>query len=172
MSKRTDAAAELAKCVRGQPEATKDAWIGSFVADPNSAVRAEIMAAYRKGRGEPSWPTVPPSRTIAQLRTAADRIAQDSKRKAAANAARKRAKRLVDMAADPNPTLRETERLVTERTTDAYQQIAKMLADLREALAGTGQSGLAEKQSRKLRTANPTLRLLVSELRRQGFLPK
>jgi hypothetical protein len=130
------------------------------------------MAAYRKGRGEPSWPTVPPSRTIAQLRTAADRIAQDSKRKAAANAARKRAKRLVDMAADPNPTLRETERLVTERTTDAYQQIAKMLADLREALAGTGQSGLAEKQSRKLRTANPTLRLLVSELRRQGFLPK
>jgi len=172
MSKRTDAAAELAKWLRGQPEATKDAWLVSFVADPNSAVRAEIMAAYGKGRGEPSWPTVPPSRTIAQLRIAAEKIAHDSKRKGDAKAASQREKRLVDMAADPKRILRETEKIVAERDTDGYRQIAEMLADLRDALAGTGQSGLAEKQAQKLRTANPTLLMLVSELRRQGFLPK
>jgi hypothetical protein len=32
-----------------------------------------------------------------------------------------------------------------------YRQIATLLADLREALAGTGQAGLAEEQARKLK---------------------
>jgi hypothetical protein len=172
MPKRADAAAEFAKWLRGQQEATKDAWLVSLMADPNSAVRAEAMATYRKGRGEPSWPTVQPNRTIAQLRIAEGKIAQESKQKAAGKAARQRAKRLVDMAADPNRTLRETEQLVAERGTDAYRRIAEMLADLREALAGTNQPDLAEKQAKKLRAANPTLRVLVSELRREGFLPK
>ncbi len=76
------------------------------------------------------------------------------------------------MAADPATTLRETEELVARRSTEAYRQIAMLLAELRAALAGSEQSGLAEEQARKLRTKNPTLRLLTSELRREGFLPK
>jgi hypothetical protein len=47
-----------------------------------------------------------------------------------------------------------------------------MLADLREALAGTKKSGLAEKQALKLKTKNPKRHRLTSELRRHGFVPK
>jgi hypothetical protein len=46
------------------------------------------------------------------------------------------------------------------------------LADLREALVGTPQADLAEKQARKLKGKNPTPRKLTSELRKQGFIPK
>ncbi|MBN2563468.1 MAG: hypothetical protein JXQ75_21320 [Phycisphaerae bacterium] len=47
-----------------------------------------------------------------------------------------------------------------------------MLADLREALAGSKQSGLAEKQALKLKTKNPRLNRLTGVLREQGFVPK
>jgi hypothetical protein len=76
------------------------------------------------------------------------------------------------MAADPTPTLRETERLVEQRSTDAYNQIASLLTELREALSGTAKSGLAEQQAQKLRKEHPTLKMLISALRRTGFLPK
>jgi len=76
------------------------------------------------------------------------------------------------MAADPSRTLRETEKLVRERSMNSYEQIATLLADLREALAGSEQSGLAEQQARKLRAENPTLHRLTRELRGKGFVPK
>ena len=59
-----------------------------------------------------------------------------------------------------------------ERTTDAYRRVGELLADLREALSGSGRSALAENYAQKLKAANPRLRLLTSELRRQGFVPK
>ena len=68
--------------------------------------------------------------------------------------------------------MRETEQLVKGRTRDAYSKISKLLAELRESLAGSEQTGLAERQAQKLRKENPTLHLLVSELRREGFLAK
>jgi hypothetical protein len=46
------------------------------------------------------------------------------------------------------------------------------LADLREALSGSNQSGLVEEQSRKLREENANLRRLRAALRAQGFLKK
>ena len=76
------------------------------------------------------------------------------------------------MAADPKKILLETETLVKNRSTDSYREIAKLLSDLRESLAETGQAGLAEKQAEKLKKENPTLRTLHSELRRQGLIVK
>jgi hypothetical protein len=140
--------------------------------DPTAAVRAKLVAKYRANSGVPIWPTARPNRSIAQLHAAADEIVLETRRKAAASAARKRAKRLADMAADPAATLRETEKLVAERTMHAYRQVGQALAELREALAASGRSELAEKQAQKLKAANPTLRSLFGELRRNGFLPK
>jgi hypothetical protein len=76
------------------------------------------------------------------------------------------------MAADPARTLRETEKLVTQCSSEAYRQIATLLAELREALAGSDHSGLADQQAKKLKKEFPTRRLLTSELRRKGLLPK
>ena len=82
------------------------------------------------------------------------------------------ARLLKKMAADPMPYLRKTEQLVAERSTDSYRQAAEMLADLREALAGSKKSGLAEKQALKLKIKNPKLNRLTGALREQGFVPK
>jgi hypothetical protein len=155
-----------------QPEATRNAWLCQLMTDPHGAVRREIIAEYQKSRKAPSWPTIQLDRTLADLRAAAETIGQDMSRKRAEAAARTRSSKLAGMAADPMKTLRETEKLVGERSTHSYGQIAELLADLREALAGTDQAGLAEQQARQLKEVNPTLHHLTSTLRRKGFLKK
>lgn len=155
-----------------QPESRKDQWLAQWLADPQTTARGEMLAEFRQTQAAALWPTVRKDRTIAELMAAAETIERDARLKTDASAAKKRAKRLAGMAADPVPTLRKTEELAAERNTDAYGQIATLLAELREALAGSKQEGLAEVQAKKLKAKHPTLRFLVSELRKQGFLPK
>ena len=167
-----DMRAQYSEWFRDQPTATKDSWLSELIIDPASAVRTEIQEAIRKARPQPTWPVVCLNRTVAQLHTAAEEIATQSEIKAAAKAARQRAKKLATMAADPTPFLRKTEQLVAERSTNAYSEATVILVDLREALAGTAQSGLAEAQALKLKRNNTTLNHLTSVLRRAGFEPK
>jgi len=155
-----------------QPEATKDAWLAELLSDSESSVQAKIRAKFEKAAGIPSWPTVEAGRTVAQLRATAEEMHAKMKKAAEAKATRQRTNRLKKMAADPKPHLRKTEKLVAERSTAAYKEASELLADLREALAGSKQSGLAEKQARKLKTANPTRHHLTAALRRQGFVLK
>jgi hypothetical protein len=154
------------------PQATKDAWLLEWMADGHSGARSDMLAAFRKSRPMAAWPTVQRDRTIAELERAAEDIYKESVRKAQEKAAKKRAKRLADMVVDPGPILRETERLVKLRSRDSYIEIATLLKDLREALAGTKLASLAEQQAQKLKKANPTLNLLTSELRSAGFVTK
>lgn len=163
---------QYAEWLQGLPQSAKDAWLAQLMADPRSSLRSEILADYRKTRGAALWPTMRRDRTIAELEATAEGIHDEANRKAVAAAAAKRAKRLATMAADPTPTLRETEKLVAQRSSDSYGRTATLLAELREALAGSEQAGLAEQQARKLKDNNPTLHRLTSELRRQGFVPK
>jgi hypothetical protein len=169
--------------LRTQPESKKDAWLARLLGDPDFTVRAEILAAYRANRVPPTWPTVRRDRTIAELQAAAEELSHKAEQKAAARqvaaerkaaekAARERAQRQAAMAADSAPYLQETEQLVNLRGVDSYRQIGELLADLRAALAGSKQAGLAERQAEKLHKRNPTLSRLTSELRRHGFLPK
>lgn len=155
-----------------QPQATKDQWLADWIADPRSTARKEMLTEFRKDAGTPTWPTVRLDRTIAELRAAAEEIRRESDRKASERAARAKEKRLAGMLADPGPTLRETEKLAGARSVENYHKIAGLLAELREALAGSKQAGLAEQQARKLKKENPTLKLLISALRGKGFLPK
>jgi hypothetical protein len=170
LAERAESQNQYAAWLQRQPEATKTAWLAQVMADAHSPVRREILAEFQKSQRTPTWPTVRTERTIAQLRAAAEEIQQANDRRKAEKAARQRAKKLADMAADPLPTLRETEQLIKQRSRDAYDQIATLLADLREALAGGEQFDLPEKQARKLKADHPTLLLLVSALRRRGFL--
>jgi hypothetical protein len=154
------------------PQATKDAWLLEWLADPHSSARNDMLTEFRKSRPTTAWPTVECGRTIAELEAAADDLHEKAVHKAQEKAARQHAKRLADMAADPAPTLCETERLVKMRSRRSYAEIATLLKDLREALAGSKQAGLAEEQALKLKKENPTLNLLTGELRRAGLLAK
>jgi hypothetical protein len=154
------------------PQATKDTWLLEWLADAHSSARSDMLTEFRKSQSMAVWPTIERGRTIAELRTAAEDIHKKAVRQADEKAAQQRAKRLADMVADPTPTLRETERLVKLRSRDSYIEIAALLKDLRQALTGTKQSGLAEQQAQKLKKENPTLNVLTSELRRAGFVAK
>jgi hypothetical protein len=167
-----DAPNRYAEWLQQQPEATRNAWLARLMAGDPGTVRREMLAEFHKSSHTPSWPTVRLDRTIAELEAAADEIRRGAQQRAAEKAARQRARRLADMAADPTPTVQETEKLAAYRSTEAYDQIATLLADLREALTGTEQSGLAEQQARKLKSRNPTRHFLTAALRRKGFLGK
>lgn len=168
----SDPRKEHADWLAGQAEATKDAWLIQLMSDPCSAVRSEILARFSNGRQPAVWPTVRRGLTIAELRLAAAEIQQRADQKAVEKVAREKVKRLAKMAADPENVLRELKPLTEQRTQSAYRQIGNVLAELRESLIGKNQSNLAEQFAQTLKRENPTLRILISELRRQGFLAK
>lgn len=172
LSERSDPRNAYAAWLQCQPEAIKNAWLVQWLGDPHSTLRTEILAEFRKSNRTPSWPTTCPDRTIAALQAAANEIHEVTKKKVAETAVRDRAKRLANLAADPTKAFRETEQLVKQRSSKSYSEIATLLADLREALADSNQSALAEQQARKLKSENPTLNKLTGELRRNGFLKK
>lgn len=172
LASQSDARVDYAAWLQGQPAATKDEWLAKWMADSHCDARRQMISEFHASRQTPLWPTASLNRTMAELESIAESLHAAAKLKASAKAARERAKRLEKMAANPMPAIRETEELVSERSTNAYRKIATILADLREALAGSKDAHLAEKQARKLKDKNPTLRVLVKELRGKGFLPK
>lgn len=155
-----------------QPQATKDAWLAELTSDSDSHLKSDIRAAFRKSQQPPDWPTVTRDRTIAELWAMADEIQQANDDQSARDAARARAKELAPLAADPSRVLLETEELAKLRKGEAYDVIVNRLSDLREALADTDQSDLAEKQAQKLKKLFPTLRALIQRLKEAGFLAK
>jgi len=157
----------------GQPAATKDAWLAAWMDGSDISIRRKILAQFKSEQPADSrWPTAKSSRTMAQLLARAEQIHADLKRKADARAARKRAGLLAKMAENPAPYLDKSEQLIKGRSGDTYRKAAQLLADLREAVANTGQKDLAEKQARKLKDKNPTLHLLTRALRDKGFIPR
>lgn len=150
----------------------KDAWLARLMGDSHATVRGEMLGEFHRDNRVSSWPTAPSKRTIAELVELAQGIQREKNREKAEKARRERARRLAQMAADPTPALRETERLVTERSIASYRKIADLLAEMREALAGGPRSGLPEEQARKLQKSYPNLRRLISSLREHGFLTK
>ncbi|HEX3654702.1 MAG TPA: hypothetical protein VHV55_02795 [Pirellulales bacterium] len=172
MPERNDPQREYAPWLHQQLDSTKNAWLAQLMADPHSTIRSEILTKFRSDQAVPPWPVNRSARTISELRAAAEDVQLKQDQKQAATAARKRAARLKALAADPMQAVRESEQLVEQRTTAAYQQAVSLLTDLRESLIGSKQSDLPEKQARKLKEQHPTARGLAAELRRHGFLKK
>lgn len=172
MPEQPDSAEPYAAWLASQSAATKDAWLSQLMEDPHTGLRAEILAAYQTARTTPAWSTVLIDRTVGDIRTASEAIQQQMDRKRKENAARARVKKLADMVADPAETIRETDELVRHRSGQSYEKIAMLLSDLRSALSLTSQSHLASQQAWKLKEQNPTLKLLISALKRKGFLEK
>jgi hypothetical protein len=166
---RSESANRAIEWLSKQPQVQKDAWLAELMNDPESAVRGEILEQYAKNSPVPAWPTTIANRTFAELVAAAEKVSEQMKLDEAAAAARKRAKKLAAMGANPDPILRKTEELVRQRSGSAYDQIADLLFDLREALAGTSKANLAHQQALKLRGENPTLSRLKKAFKDRGL---
>lgn len=162
--------------LRSVPPAMKDAWLARLLSEPHAPVRDEMLAAFRKVHPEPTWPTAAGSRTIGELTEIVNSAARERQEKERAlEQARLQAaleKRLRSVALDAPVILKETEKLVAERTAKAYSIAATKLAELSRALAGTDRAKLAEQHALKLRQANPRLYRLAEELKMHGLLPE
>jgi hypothetical protein len=155
-----------------QPETIKDERLAALMADPDAAVRGQLLRDFRKSQRPELWPTAHLARTMTQLTSTAEEIQQAKSRRKAAATARSRAQKLKKMASDPSATLRKAEQLVKQRTLEAYRQVALLLADLRESLTGTKDSELAGQYAKNLKANHPTSHNLTSALRKQGFLKR
>jgi hypothetical protein len=172
IAERENRADDYAGWLKRQPEESKIAWLSQLMADPHTSVRSEIMAEYQKSHKAPAWPTSRVDRTVADLRAASEGIQHEINARQAETAARNRAKKLAAMAEDPEKIFRDVAAMAEQRSSQVYHEIADMLDDLREALAGTAKAGLAEQYARNLQQKYPTRRTLTSELRQKGFLKK
>jgi hypothetical protein len=172
LTQKGDLNADYAAWVARQPESARNAWLVRLMQDPGTSARREVLTEWQKTHAGTTWPTVVVGRTIAQLVSGEDDMQEELDRKENEAQARRRMTMLAGMRAKPQEAIRKTEKLVDEGSTRSYSEAAEMLADLREALAGTAQAKLAEQQARKLKTEHPTLNRLTRALREKGFLPK
>ena len=171
-ARKTDPQVEQMHWLEAQPSAVKDKWLADLMSDSDTAVRAELLREFKKTRPVVATQSVRLNRTMSALNAASEDRAKLNNKKAAESEARARTKRLANMAADPEKVLKKTEQLISKRNSEAYAEVAELLADLRDSLAGTDQAHLAEQQVQRLRSDNPNLRGFISELRRHGLAKK
>ncbi|CAN5600430.1 hypothetical protein BH10PLA2_BH10PLA2_09630 [soil metagenome] len=163
--------ASLENWLASQPVDRKNAWLLEWLSNPESRERLSVLTEFRSSQGI-VWPTKPSKRSVQQLERLAQETQSDLESKAAATAARKRKQHLQTMASEPESFLQQTEVLVNNRSTENYVKTAEILADLREALSGSENASLPERHAVRLVKDNPTLKRLVGELRKRGFIRK
>jgi uncharacterized Zn finger protein len=81
-----------------------------------------------------------------------------------------RRKWLAAIAAKPEKTIASVEELVKTRSVDNYEQAARELAGLREALGPEHGPAKARAVAEKLHRANRRLHRLIGALRKHGLL--
>ena len=169
LPKQAKAESQYSEWLTQQPEASKNAWLADLLGDAKSSVRQTIMAEYRRTTKAPTWPTVQLNRSLSELYELADAVQTKLDQKAEERATRERQKELAQLQADPDAAIEKTNALVKQRGRDAYSELAQLLARLREALIDSNRTDIPKKHAVKLCRENPTLGLLKSELRKQGF---
>ncbi len=155
-----------------QSQRVKDAWLLKVMSDEPLSVRAELLAEFRAAQPSASWPTSSSEQTMANMEVAAAGIQQQADEQAAVKAARELKQLRLDMASDPQPYLRKTDKLVSEQSVTSYEEASRLLAELREALRETPMASLAEQHAKKLKQKHPKRHHLTAAMRREGFLPK
>ena len=108
--------------------------------------------------------------TLGQLREAAEVIGDRQQQREVQSKEKARRARLAKIAADPQQTIAEVEKLVKQRSKQSYENAAQALSELREALGPEHGAQQALALAEKLRRENPTLKYLVRELRKHGLL--
>ncbi len=140
-----------------------------LLGENSPTIRAETLARIRRGSPSPAWPTRTSGRTVGVLRTIAERHCTRRAREEETQRVRARKKRWAAIAADPDKAIARVRELVKSRSTANYQQAAKELADLREALGSRGEER-ARAVAAELIRKHPTIRGLKTALRDKGLL--
>ncbi len=142
-----------------------------LITGDTAGVRADVLAQIRESSESVSWPVAQSTRTVADLYEAAAKLRLRSEELAREAAARRRAERLVQLAADPKKAVEHAAKLVAQRSTTDYELAAAELADLRDAMNSAAGDKLVTKAVASLIEKYPTLNNLKSSLRKRGLMP-
>jgi hypothetical protein len=107
---------------------------------------------------------------VAQLKELADASHKKRLQKEEEAHEAKRRKRLKAMAADPDKVIANVQKLVKKRSTTDYENAARELAQLRDALGPKLGPARARAVAEQLHREYPRFHHLTSALRRQGLL--
>jgi hypothetical protein len=156
--------AELARWVKGLPAADKDAYLMRLLADEGNLLRVELSKRFREATAPGGARPAPDAgrRTVAQLLTAGDALAEENSRKAAERAAKERARRereqaearakyLDELAGREPATWDDVEQLIATKRPKDYDRAVTLLVDLCDLAGRSGRSAAAEARIRELR---------------------
>ncbi|QDU38116.1 hypothetical protein Mal4_24380 [Maioricimonas rarisocia] len=158
--------------VRRQPAKQKDAWLCQLVESTDQSVRQSILQQYWQSESPPSWPTTIVDRNLDQILQATYAVQED---RAAALEQKQQdewRRRLATIAANPMPLIRQAQKLIDSKRSSEYAEAARLLCDVRDALAGTDRAGLAISEARRLKEKYPHRRAMIATLRQHGLLPR
>lgn len=136
------------------------------------ADRQSILREIQQQSDQPAWPMSKATRTRGDLENLAAGVQNQRDQQEEQTRQIARSKRLQAIAANPAELVAEVQRLVTEKRQASYQRAAEQLAELAEALGSEKGPAKANAIAEKLRKDKPHSRLLISELRKHGFLAK
>lgn len=142
----------------------------SRLMDDPAATRADVLAHVRQEQAMPAWPMAEPSRTMGEMRKAVAAVEQRRLQRQKKAEEAKRRKRLKDFAEHPEKVVAAANRLVAERTGNAYKHAARQLAELREAMGPEKGPAYVQAVARKLHNENPKRHALTAALRAEGLL--
>jgi len=141
-----------------------------LVAGDATAVQADARTQIRQSMPASKSQTAKPTRTLGQLREAAESVQADRAQREDAAKERARKKQLKSIAADPNKLIRRIDTLVAGRSREKYRQAADCLTDLAEAL-GEGPGPAKSRQiAQRLRQRKPRSNVLIGILRQKGWI--
>lgn len=143
-----------------------------FLTEDSMGVQAETLALIRQRSPTVAWPTTTSMRTFRDLQELGDQREAKRLQKKATATARARALKLKKMAADPVQVIQQVEQLIQRRTTPSYNEAARMLLDLGEALGPTDGPARLKAEVDRLRKSYSTYRAFITVLRRHGLSGK
>jgi hypothetical protein len=141
-----------------------------WLADRSNTVRAETLKAIRDSQPAACWPLLPDSRTLADVQNVAQGLEKKRNERRLQADQRARRRRLDKMARDPQETLEMVDKLFARRNVDAYQEGARLLLELREALGPDKGPRLVHRRAAALKRKHSGSNHLISALRKAGLL--
>jgi hypothetical protein len=141
-----------------------------FLLHDAAAAHAETLAQLREESETAAWPVAETTRKLGKLRGAArefrsQRMLRETRASEAA-----RQQHLAKIAADPKRAIARIQSLVKQPSVKNYHEAARQLDELREALGPEVGPGHTAAVAEQLRHDYPHRRVLVSALRKHGFL--
>ena len=174
-------AEDVERWISGLPEAEKTALLVRLIGGGEPHLHAELVRRFRSSRSASPSGTAAGRRTVAELLEAAERHAEERRRREAERAARERARRerevaeaherhLAALARREAEAWAEVEALIATKQPGKYDAAVALLGDLRDLAARAGRREEVEARLVRLREQHAKKPSLIGRLRAAGLV--